>query len=431
MLGLAWATLALSTALQLPRHGVFGAVLSESARGAVVSRVVPQSAAADAHVSPGDVIIVVDSIRTPNVAAFLAQIHRLHAGQRAIISLLHNGAQRKTTVLLGAPANETDPAVTTDYGVVEVDGSLRRTLVTYPNTTSGKRPAVLLLGGIGCYTVDAAANPQDAYMRLTHDISRAGFVTMRLEKSGVGDSQGPPCRSVDFDAEERSYAAALTSLKSDPHVDSSRVFLFGHSIGSLEAPRLALKQHVAGVIVAEAVGRDWPEYEVRNLRRQLELLGTSPSDTDAALTEKQQCLVRLLYQREDEASIERSIPGCKTANGVYPVDARYMQQVAAVNAIDTWSKVNVPVLAIYGTSDFITEEADHRRIVAVVNAHHASNAVYNAIDGMDHYLFTAPSQKASLDLAGGAARTYDTQLSAVVVGWLRSKTRRSAMVRTP
>src|SRR5215469_4019085 len=83
--------------------------------------------------------------------------------------------------------------VETLYQSIEIDGTLRRTLLTFPKNVQGRRPAVLVLGGIGCFSVDSAADPQDSYMRLAHDLGRRGFVVMRLEKSGVGDSQGPPC----------------------------------------------------------------------------------------------------------------------------------------------------------------------------------------------------------------------------------------------
>lgn len=89
-------------------------------------------------------------------------------------------------------------------------------------------------------------------MRLARDLGRRGVVVMRLEKSGTGDSQGPPCMTVDLLTEMRSYEVALTALARDSHVDSNRIYLFGHSIGSLMAPRIANNGKVAGVIVAEA-----------------------------------------------------------------------------------------------------------------------------------------------------------------------------------
>lgn len=414
------AALALAAVFDtLPRHATFGAALGDK-KGVTVTRVIAGGAAEHAGIAAGDVIVKIDASATPNVASFLAVLHHYHAGQHAALAVNRNGLTRTIGVTFGAPADEADPAVTTSYGSVSVDGSLRRTLTTYPNDAKGPLPAVLILGGIGCYSVDVAANPQDSYMHLAHDVSRAGFVTMRVEKSGVGDSQGPSCASVDFAAEERMYAAALSALRGDPKVDAGKVYLLGHSIGTVEAARLAAKQPVAGVIAAEAVGRDWPEYEIRNLRRQLELSGEPPSQVDRELTEKQECMQRLLFEMQPEKQIERAMPFCKDPNGVYPASAAYMQQVARINIIDDWSKINVPVLAIYGSSDAVTEEADHQRIVDTVNARHLGLASLHVVNEMDHLLFTAPSMKAALDaFSSGAARTYDTAFSATVVQWLQ------------
>ena len=411
--------LILAAALTLPRHATFGAALADKPAGTTVSRVIPGSAASGAGIQAGDVIVQLGDRPTPTVAVFLQTIHGLHAGEAVDVRVKRAAELRTIHVVMGAPPDESDPAVTTSYEAIAVDGTLRRTIVTLPKGKTGNLPAVLLMGGIGCYSIDAAANPEDAYMRLAHDLSRAGFVTMRVEKSGVGDSQGAPCFDTDFAAEERMYAAALAALRSHANVDSAHVYLFGHSIGTVEAPRLALQQPVAGVIVAEAVGRDWPEYEVRNLRRQLELGGATPAETDRALLEKQICMARLLLEKQPESAIEAELPFCKDPNGVYPVAAPYMQQVAAVSVVDAWSKIGVPVLAIYGQSDFLTESADHRRIVDIVNAHHPHTATYRAIAGMDHLLFVAatPAEAAKL-FSSAAARKYDTAFSLAAIQWL-------------
>lgn len=411
----------------LPRHALFGAVVQDKASKATVVRVIPGSAAAKAGVDPGDVIVRLNGTAIGSTAAFLTALHALHAGDRATISLSRNGVLQEQQVTLGTPADESDPQVTTSYETIGVDGSLRRTLITTPKAATRPLPALLILGGIGCLSVDVAAFPEDPYLRLAHDVSRAGFVTMRVEKSGVGDSQGPPCAAADFHSEERAYAAALSALRSDKRVDRTKIFLFGHSIGSIEAPQLALAQPVAGIIVAEAVGRDWPEYEIRNLRRQLELSGEAPAAVDAALVEKQSCMTRLLYLMQSEAEIERTQPGCKTPNSVYPVDVSYMRQVAAIDAMSIWQKIAVPVLAIYGESDFITEIADHQRIVQVVNDRHAGYATLRTVSGMDHLLYRAATPKEAMDAYNSAsARLYASQLSEVVVSWLKTKRPRMA-----
>lgn len=82
-----------------------------------------------------------------------------------------------------------------EYGSVDVGGAKRRVIITRPRH-AGKHPAVLLIGGIGCYSLDGILRPpelHDAYATLLASLTRAGYATMRVEKSGMGDSEGPPC----------------------------------------------------------------------------------------------------------------------------------------------------------------------------------------------------------------------------------------------
>jgi Aspartyl protease/PDZ domain/Serine aminopeptidase, S33 len=408
----------------LPRHGVLGAAVAQSPGGVSVSAIVPRSAAAQAGLHTGDTIRAVNGTPVASVAEFLSALHDLHAGQRVLIDVGRNGQQLQLSAILEAPSDESEPGIVTQYGTIVVDDSLRRTLLTMPASLTAPAPAVLLIGGIGCYSVDVAANPQDAYMHLTHDLARTGFVTMRLEKSGVGDSQGPPCRNVDFEGETRGYVAALAALQRAPHVDPARLYLLGHSIGTIIAPRLALSNRVAGIVVLEAVGSDWPEYEIRNLRRDLELDGESPPAVDEALIEKAQCLQRLFFENQSEAEIERSLPSCRVHNGIYPVSAAYMQEVAHLNIIEPWTRLGIPVLAVYGISDFETELADHERIVGVVNASHPQSATLAVLPAMSHGLGRAASDKAAeTDDTRGTLEPYDTDLSRIIIAWLRGLSR--------
>lgn len=412
------------SSFHLPRHGALGAMLGKSPQGALLLRVIPGSPAANAGLHDGDVVTSLSGESTPDTSAFLWQIHRHHANERVTVTLLRGRTSMSRDVTLGAAVDEDAAGLTTTYGSIVVDGTLRRTLITAPEHVDGRLPAMLILGGIGCYSIDVASNTQDSYLRLAHDVSKAGYVTMRVEKSGVGDSEGPPCQRVDFYAEQRAYAAALEALRQDPRVDPGRIVLFGHSIGSLEAPILANRERVAGVIVAEAVGRDWPEYEVRNARRQLELGGATAADVDQALVGKQECMVGLLLNQEPEDVLDRSGWNCSVHNGVYPVDPIYMQQIAPLNIIGQWNKISIPVLAIYGTSDFVTEEADHQRIVDVVNLAHPASASLDIVKGMDHLLDLAPTPEAALHLFSGTApRQYDETLSKDVLSWLNAHSR--------
>jgi hypothetical protein len=406
----------------LPRHGIFGIAVADQSGHVVVTTVLPGSVAAGAGVRAGDQILQLDGKPVASVRDFLLAIHR-PARAQATLAIDRGGTPMTITAMLKAPPDEHDPGIDTVYGALSFQGTLRRTLVTLPHGSAGRHPAALLIGGIGCFSVDVAGNPNDPYMNLTHDLTRKGFVTMRLEKSGVGDSQGPPCESVDFVTESASYEAALQALAANPAVDPLKIYLIGHSIGTIIAPRLAERHPVAGLIVADGVGRDWYEYELLNSRGQWALSGLGPGEVDAMMLRTERCKYRILIARESEAQILAEEPDCKGAIA-YPVTAAYMQQVAVLNIAELWTKLAVPVLIIYGTGDFITLEEDHRRIFAIVSAAHPGNATLRLIDGMDHYLTPAGSQQASYDrVNAGKPAPYDRRFSETISAWLCTRER--------
>ena len=411
----------------LARRALLGVSTVDAAGGVKINAVIPSLPGEAAGLRPGDFIVSVDDAPIGTVAQFLTKLRR-PAGQPVSLGIMRGGQRMTVKTALSEAAKESDPAVDTRYDAVEVEHSLRRTLVTVPRGATGKHPAVLVIGGIGCFSVDVASNAQDAYMRLTHDLSRRGFVTMRLEKSGVGDSQGPPCRSVDFNAEAASYGVAFDALRADPSVDPAHVYVVGHSIGSLIGPRLALQKPVAGLVVAEGVGVDWIEYELLNSRRQEMLGGATPAEVDNALLLKELCMHRLLVEKQPRETVLRQKPDCKDYIA-YPTGDDYFRELVTLNVAEPWTKLSIPVLAIYGTADFVTDEADHRRIVDIVNGAHPGNAKLDVIPGMDHYVVNAGSPKASLERKGGPA-PYDERFSAAVTTWLCERERCAAAPST-
>jgi alpha-beta hydrolase superfamily lysophospholipase len=404
---------------ELPRRGLLGAALADTGNMVIVKSVLPGSAAARAQLAAGDVIRAVGGRPVGAALEVVQAIRHLSSGSTMRLTIARQSRERVLSITLGAPPDESDPNVQTLYESVSVQGTRRRTLLDVPKAGAGPRPAVLLIGGIGCFSVDVAANPEDGYLRAMRDLARAGFITMRLEKSGVGDSQGPPCHDVNFQDESASYAVALDALRHDARVDPAHVYLLGHSIGTLIAPRLALRGGVAGVIVTEAVGRNWFEYELLSLRRQLELAGDTPDVVDRKLQSKEYCMHRLLVVHDPESQIEADEPECKTRNGIYPVAAEYMQQVAAVNIIEPWTKIHLPVLAIHGASDYVVARDDRDRIVDVVNRHAPGLASAATIGAMDHNLQIAatPAEFFARNATGSPGR-YQTGFSDVVVRWM-------------
>jgi pimeloyl-ACP methyl ester carboxylesterase len=382
----------------LRRGASLGAAFDAVDGKVAIDAVRPGSTAAKMGLQRGDIIVSVDGTAVADPAALPAAVTKKRAGDVLTLVVARGGETlTKTAPLLPIPLERQD-AYDVDYGSIEANGSKQRVIVTKPHG-DGRHPAVLFLGGLGCYSVDGLlrpAEPSQPYAKILDALTRAGYVTMRVEKSGMGDSEGPPCSDprVDFDAETRSFAAGLKQLQSYDYVDAQRVFLFGHSIGPLVAARIAAEHPVRGIVVAETVGTGWMEYDLTNHRRQLLLRGLPYDDVDRGVRHHELCAHRLYVEKQTPEQIVAADKSCE-ADVRAPQPYTYMQQVASLDLAPLWKKIDAPVLIFYGTADFITDDYQSQYLRDMINTFHPGRATYVKIDGMDHGLVLAGSQKAS------------------------------------
>ncbi len=415
----------------LPRRIQFGASLAsvtDSLRtlgappGARVLAVLPQTPAADAGMQPQDVIVRIGHDTVTDVPSALAVLRVIPSGTHVPVGVVRAGAARSITFVARERPRETSADFDVVYTAVAAPGGVRRVLVTHPHA-GGPHPTVMLVGGIGCYSIDQPTG-ENPYRDLMYHLTRRGYTTVRVEKAGVGDSEGGPCMATDLDTEVGGYRAALSAARHLPWVDSSRVFLFGHSIGGIEGPLLAGSDSLAlaplrGVAVLSTVGINWYEYELANLRRQLRLQNLPPDSIEIVMARKARCGFHFLVERQSRAAVLAAEPGCLPSVS-YPASETYMQQVAAINVATTWKKVAVPALVMHGGSDFVTSRDEHLELVEAINAMHPGNATYADVPELDHYLSHQATPLASFsDPVPGLSRKYDgTHLEPILDAWL-------------
>ena len=425
-----------ASAVDLPRRPSFGAALTQAiaddvraraklatGEGLLIVKVLPGLSAQAAGLNDGDVILAIDGKKVSATAQLIA-IVRAHRVGDSVPVLFARGSERQTAMLQlkGLPF-ETASDLDIAYDAVAAGQSLRRTIVTRPKAT-GRHPGILMIGGIGCYSFDAPLNDQDAYRQLLHGLSRQGFVTMRVEKSGIGDSTGLPCAEADLQTEVDGYVAGLRALKKRDDVDPTRVFILGHSIGGVAGPLVALQEPVRGLMVMETLGLTWFEYELINTRRQLKLGGATPAEIGEQMQNKAWCSYRLLLERTPRADILKARPQCADFMQ-YPASDRYVQQVAQQNLAGLWAKLKgAKVGVIYGAADFVTGVEESKALVEAVNAVSPGDGTYIEIADMDHYLIQTPDQAASLQrINTNGAGTFHPKLVGIVSDWFKNATR--------
>ena len=227
-----------------------------------------------------------------------------------------------------------------------------------------------MIQGIGTFSIDNPVGGLTSYRTIIDDLTRRGFVTLRVDKPGCGDSEGGPARDVEFDTELDGYRQALKMLKIRSDVDPERVFLFGHSMGGVMAPLLATDTPIKGIIVYGTIARTWTEYMLENVRRQMELADADPSATDRDLKVEAALLTYLYAEKLPPKTIAERYPALRERLAQTITDDRYyvdrsltfFRQLADKNLGAAWEAFDGHVLAIWGKADFVSNEDDHALI---------------------------------------------------------------------
>jgi uncharacterized protein len=341
---------------ELPRRAALGVALAVNDAGAVsVSGIAEDSAAAAAGIGVGDVVVELDGTSITTAAQVQAIIGAHRGGDQLTIDVERDGARGRYVVTLQPFPSERLPNTAFSYGHVTLDDGVRlRTIVSAPTNASGRAPAVLLLQGGGCGSIDVPQAGSTGPNALIHAIAAHGFVTMRVDKPGAGDSEGPPCAEIGFREELAGYRAALRALEANPAVDPDRVFLLGLSLGGFFAPIIAQDAKIEGISVYGTIAFTPTPYPGRS--------------------------------------------------------ERFFREIAAVDDIlERWVDVDARVQLLHGTYDATTTASDHAKIAAAVNSAHPGLAEHRELEGLDHGATRQPSLEAGARNPGGGEQVTDLQ----------------------
>jgi pimeloyl-ACP methyl ester carboxylesterase len=152
-----------------------------------------------------------------------------------------------------------EPKGTLVYDVEEVTYSNVPAGVTLAGTLTLPRsdkpaPAVLLIAGSGPIDRDETVFGHKPFWVIADHLTKQGFVVLRVDKRGVGESTGNynDATTVDFAAD---VLAGIEYLKTREEVDAAQIGLIGHSEGGLIAPMVAIKSNdIAFIVLMAASG---------------------------------------------------------------------------------------------------------------------------------------------------------------------------------
>jgi pimeloyl-ACP methyl ester carboxylesterase len=289
-------------------------------------------------------------------------------------------------------------------------GDKLRTFITKPKNSVGKIPVIFFVGWLSCDTVEYLTESDGFGALMRRLIDQSGYATVRMDKPGVGESQGTPCNKADYQGELEGYQAAFDSMNKHDFIDTRRIFVVGLSNGGGVGPLVSRDHHVAGFVAASSWGRTWYEHMLENERVRLAAAKKYPAEVNDAVKAFTQFYDLYLIHGQTPGEVIRQHPEWKSLwydepDGQYGRPAAFYQQLQALNLGQLWQKVEAPVLVIHGSSDTIMSRADSSAIAEIVNQAHPGRARYVEITGMDH-LFTV-------------AMKFHSELVPLILDWMK------------
>ncbi len=386
----------------LPRRAAAGIAVEADEGTVIVRDAFPNSAAAEAGLKRGDVLLSLDGESVATTLDVTSRFGKRKAGDRVRVEYVRANEKHIATVVMKEWPRERSDVYDVVYGEVTADGNRYRTLATTPKSGEVKG-TLFLVQGVGCAPVD---NPPagHSYLAMIESLSRRGFATLRVDKPGVGDSQGGPCVTADFHTEVNAYRAALASI-----ADRKNVVLFGHSMGGIMAPLIASAHpSLSRIVVYGTTYRSWNQYTLDNLRRQGRLGGESfesIADEERSI-EKFNALFYVQKMPLEKILAEHPEYRERFPDGTYGGGkaGKYFQQMYDAELVKAWKATKVPVLSVYGASDFLTDANEHELLAKAVNSWRPGTATFVQLEGIDHWLRGAANASVSLEQgpSGGA-----------------------------
>ena len=434
ILVLFFGILLFQSSAQLTRKPLLGArveyVIDNEISGCKVVQVV-RGTSVELKLQENDIIVKIGGKDFKSSEEFTKLFLEYLPGQEVQLSVLRGRKKITLKAKVIARPFETDDNAEVIYDEANFRGGQLRVIINKPFKEK-KMPAMLFVPGYTCSSIDELTNDHP-YKRIIDAFIDADYVTMRIEKSGLGDSKNtPPCETCDLMDEIENFEVGLKKLKSLSYVDTNQIIIVGHSMGGIIVPAISAKNNVAGVVVYGTTAKSWFEYQLEMYRVQNALAGMNPIEVEQSVVDQYDLNYRYFVQKQSleelakdakADSVLRTVWGYDGKGNIYGRNAEYWRQIQDYPHLENWKNTTAKVLVQFGESDFQAfSRADHQQIVNTVNHFHPGNAALITFPSTDHYFAKSGTMQEAYDkFVNGQIQQlfdeYNTEVGLSAVKW--------------
>jgi pimeloyl-ACP methyl ester carboxylesterase len=363
-------------------------------KGVIVQGIVPATTAEQIGLKPNDIILQINQEPINDVSSLLQKAKQLRDSDPIIVRVLRSAKELTLHGNVVPKPMEISERADIVYGEFAYGNGYVRTIY---KTLKNKKPlgTVFFLQGLPCYSMDNFKELDKTKQAIDAMVDR-GFAVYRIEKADMGDNVNmAPCETMGFNEELKMYQAGYAHLLQMPDVDTSNVFLFGHSMGGITAPLLTSIHQPKGIAVYGTVFKPWLEYLFDAYLLQQQYYGFDLAMLRAELETMKRPIFDYFYNDRSFSEVYATAAGKKAmqtiieyndqnklAAGRSPLCHKELNQQPLTAA---WRNTTAKVLAVYGECDIAAiHPDDHQALVAYINKWRPGNASFLLEPGTTH-----------------------------------------------
>jgi alpha-beta hydrolase superfamily lysophospholipase len=409
-------------------------------QGILVKNVLPNFTASALGIQVNDIIVAINNMDSLDLLDFQKLERELM--EKEPISITFVRGRHKTRVVGQVLAGRRELSMgEVVYGEVGYGQGFLRTIVHKPYGAA-RFPAVFYLQDYTCGSIDFSKDSLSPIKRMIDGWVKAGYAVVRVEKPGIGESEGTKdCARLNYQEELTAFQNAFASLKKLPFIDSTQVFLFGHSLGGTVAPLIAAKTKFKprGIMVYGAVVKPWFEHMLDVFRKRPVLYKESLQSVEVTTRMITPLLYEWLVQGRNASDLftdpdfeailtSKENPLVYNKGTFFGRSSTFFSDLNRLNLVQTWAQAAVPTLAIYGEFDSQAMSSESSQMIAqLINEVRPGKGTYRVLKGTDESLIKVHSFEGSKQLRRTgkyveyAHQNFNPEIVEMTVNWMKQQ----------
>jgi dienelactone hydrolase len=262
--------------------------------------------------------------------------------------------------------------------------------LTEPNG-AGPFPAVVLVHGSGPNDEDESIGSNKPFKDLAWGLASHGIIVLRYDKRTHKYAAQYKKELGNLTVKEEvidDARAAAALLAGRPEVQKARIFVLGHSLGGMLAPRIAEGDNqIAGIIIMAGSTRPFGQIVVEQVKYLASLSGPAGEGAKTQIEAAQK-----FAQDYDNPSLK---PGDTVSMMGIPLPAAYVLDLRTYDPAATAARLTKPILVLQGAADYQVTRADLEGWEKALAGH--KNVTIKSYPGLCHLFIPAGNPPSPAD----------------------------------